>query len=499
MSLVAELLALLLRPGDLVALSGPLGAGKSTLCRAIVRAFLDDPEADVPSPTFSLVQTYEGARFDLSHLDFYRLSEGEVVELGIEDLLARGAALIEWPERAPALRERAALTVTLEEDTDDARTVTLSAGPTFTERLDRFAAMIAFIDATANRPTRIRYLQGDASPRAYARLETADGPRILMDSPRRPDGPPVRDGLPYSRIAHLAEDVRPFIAIGHALIEAGLSAPRIYAHDVSHGLLLIEDLGDRTFGAEMQRTTPQPELWAAATDTLSASRRIRVTEPLALPDGTTYRLPTYDHRALAIETELLVDWLWPLVKGEPVDIGTRKVFADIWTDIIQRILVQPSGLVLRDYHSPNLMWLPDRSGIRRVGILDFQDAVVGHPAYDLVSLLQDARVDVPAPLESELVDRYISTVAKSEPSFDPAAFRLAYAALGVQRNTKILGIFARLAVRDGKARYLGHIPRIWGYLERGLSHAAMAPLADWYARHWPVGTRIAPHQPSAAE
>ncbi len=156
------------------------------------------------------------------------------------------------------------------------------------------------------------------------------------------------------------------------------------------------------------------------------------------------------------------------------------------------MLAQLAGWVLRDFHSPNLMWLPDKTGLKRVGLLDFQDALLGNPAYDLVSLLQDARVDVPAALERDLLDHYQQAAAAADPAFDPDAFRLAYAILGAQRNTKILGIFTRLARRDGKLQYLGHIPRIWGYLERNLEHATLQPLKAWYESHFPIESRTPP-------
>lgn len=499
LTFLAELLALALRPGDLVTLSGDLGAGKSTFARAIVRAMLDDDEAEVPSPTFSLLQPYVSRRFDVTHVDLYRLSAAhELTELGLDEALLGGVALVEWPERGAGALPEPALVVTLAETSDpDARHLTLVAGPCFAERLTRLEAIAEFLagDASARPWPRVHYLQGDASPRRYARIVYADRSLVLMDSPRRPDGPAIRNGLPYSRIAHLAEDVRPFVAVATMLNSAGLSAPRIMSADLDQGLLIIEDFGDRVFGAEMLSGTAQDVLWEAATDVLLAARAIPSDRPIPLPGGTPHELPPYDRSALEIETELLLDWLWPLVKGRPAGSEVRDEFQSLWSRVFDDLLAMPSGLVLRDFHSPNLMWMPERGGIARVGVLDFQDAVAGHPAYDLVSLLQDARVDVPAGLEQRLFDRYIAEARASEPDFDAAAFSLAYAALGVQRNTKILGIFARLAMRDAKSRYLGHIPRIWGYLDRGLGHAALAPLAAWYRHHWPAPDRAEPQWP----
>jgi aminoglycoside/choline kinase family phosphotransferase len=199
--------------------------------------------------------------------------------------------------------------------------------------------------------------------------------------------------------------------------------------------------------------------------------------------------PVYDRGALSIETELLVDWYWPALKGQPIAAQARDEFTRLWAAQIDWLLTLPKGWLLRDYHSPNLMWMPHRQGLDRVGILDFQDALLGPWAFDLASLLQDARVDVPATLESELFHHYCGRVAAIEPDFDRTSFAHAYAALGAQRNTKILGIFARLARRDGKPVYLQHMPRIWRYLERDLAHPSLVRLRTWYDRHFPQADR----------
>jgi len=223
----------------------------------------------------------------------------------------------------------------------------------------------------------------------------------------------------------------------------------------------------------------QEELWRAATDALVALRG-------SAPPGS---LAPYDHGALGIEVELIIDWYWPALYGTPAPEEARASFLALWSAVFDRLAAQEKGWVLRDYHSPNLLWLPQRQGIARVGVIDFQDAMRGSPAYDLVSLLQDARVDVPPELEGHLFDHYCAAVGHAQTGFDRDAFAFAYAALGAQRNTKILGIFARLAKRDGKPQYLRHIPRLWRYLERDLAHRELAPLKDWYDRHLPTKTR----------
>jgi hypothetical protein len=302
-----------------------------------------------------------------------------------------------------------------------------------------------------------------------------------MDWARQPDGPAIRNGLPYSRIAHLAEGVHPFVTVAAALHAAGLSTPEIYAQDLDQGFLLIEDLGDRVFASEVAAgTSDQEELWRAATDALIA---LRASPPLP-------SLPAYDHGALGIEAELIVDWYWPALYGTPIPEETRASFLSLWTAVFDRLEAEPKGWVLRDCHSPNLLWLPQRRGIARVGVIDFQDAMRGAPAYDLVSLLQDARTDVAPELEGRLFDHYCAAVLCAESGFDRDAFAFAYAALGAQRNTKILGIFARLAKRDGKPQYLRHIPRLWRYLERDLGHPELRPLKEWYDRHLPTKSRL---------
>lgn len=487
----AELLALKLKPGDAVALSGELGAGKTTFARALIRALLQDDAAEVPSPTFSLQQTYDTSRFTVAHFDLYRLSDAdEAHELGLDELNDE-VAIIEWPDRLGDLLPESRFDILLEDTGEpDTRRLALRGCGAATLRATRIGLIADFLDRQIEwRSASVQYLQGDASSRTYARLKD-NGRRsaVLMDAPRQPDGPPIRDGKPYSRIAHLAEDmVRPFSALSRALREAGLSAPEILAEDQDRGLLLIEDLGDRVFGSELALAqTLQSVMWRSAVDALVALQQApAIRELISHRSVNGFPLPHYDREAFQIEVELLLDWYWPALHGAPASSEHRAEYLALWEPLFRRLDDQPPSLVLRDYHSPNLMWLPERKGVRRVGVIDFQDAQIGSAAYDVVSLLQDARVDVPDPLEKDLIEHYLRA-AKVR---DPQEFQFAYNALGAQRNTKILGIFVRLAHRDGKRNYLTHLPRIWGYLERNLTNVALAPLAAWYERHFPVASR----------
>jgi N-acetylmuramate 1-kinase len=493
---LAQDLAFAVRPGDLVTLSGNLGAGKTTLARAMIRALAGSPLEEIPSPTFSLVQTYETPRMGVAHFDLYRLNApSELDELGLDPALKSGIAIVEWPGHAGGILPHDRIDILIEDETDDAaetRRVTLAGHGTWGARLERFSSMRVLLDGCGNGGSDcdLRYLQGDASVRRYARIVCPHRSAILMDWAPQPDGPAIRNGLPYSRIAHLAEGVRPFVAIAEALRAAGLTVPEIFAQDLDHGFLVLEDLGARVFAAEVATDAGlQEELWRTAIDALVALAAHTPPEAIELGDGSAHRLADYDHDALGIEVELLLDWLWPALHASEAPQDVRDEFVAHWTAIFDRLAAMPRAWVLRDFHSPNLLWLPKNTGIARVGVIDFQDAVRGPAAYDVVALLQDARTDVPPELEAQLLEHYCAAVSGIGTGFDGDAFTFAYAALGAQRNTKILGIFARLAKRDGKPQYLAHLPRIWRYLERNLDHPQLAGLKRWYDTHMPAGIR----------
>jgi hypothetical protein len=189
--------------------------------------------------------------------------------------------------------------------------------------------------------------------------------------------------------------------------------------------------------------------------------------------------------ALLIEAELLLDWYLPRLQVTLPD-EARAAFQALWRAALQPAIDSPPTWVLRDFHSPNLLWLPDREGIAKLGVLDFQDSVMGPAAYDLASLLQDARVDVPEQTEVALLGRYVRSRRAADASFDGAEFIKLYVTLAAQRNSKILGIFARLDLRDRKPQYLRHMPRVWAYLQRSLAHPALAGLNEWYTEHVPA-------------
>jgi N-acetylmuramate 1-kinase len=476
-----------LEPGDLITLSGDLGAGKTTFVRALIRHLAGDATIEVPSPTFTLVQSYELPRFSLAHADLYRVSNAaELAELGFDDLPEGAVIMMEWPDRAagslPADRLDIAFTLAARLESD-IRQVRYTGYGAFALRAERIALIRAFLDESGLGDAQRRRMQGDASTRIFERLTTGERSAVLMNAPRRPDGPPVRDGKPYSAIAHLAEDIVPYIALAAGLRRIDLSAPEILHADLDRGLILMEDLGDEHIVAG-DPPAPVEIRYAAAVDLLASLHVRDLPNRLPVTTALDYRLPRYDIGAFLIEAELLLDW-YLISAGAPVGEAARAEFVALWGNALEPAIEAPVTWVLRDYHSPNLLWLPGRESIGRIGLVDFQDALVGPAAYDVASLLQDARVDVPEAVEMNLLGRYVRSRLSYDRGFDTGAFTLLYATLAAQRATKILGIFARLQRRDGKPQYLRHMPRLWNYLQRSLAHPALAALKAWYAANVP--------------
>jgi len=304
------------------------------------------------------------------------------------------------------------------------------------------AAAGAFLTAAGWGGAAVLPLAGDASFRRYFRVVEGDRRAVLMDAP-----PPH-------------EDPRPFLAVGAWLRGEGFAAPAVLAEDLAAGLVLLEDLGDDRVAEVVAGEPAREDAVYRAAVALLRDLHARPAAPL----------PPYDMAVLLREAALFPEWYMPAV-GLPPAPG----FAEAWEAVLAPVADVAAVTVLRDYHAENLMLLAGGG----LGLLDFQDALAGHPAYDLVSLLQDARRDVPPALEAAMLAAYGPV--------DPAA----YALLGAQRNAKILGIFARLAHRDGKPRYLAYQPRVWGYLERDLAHPALTPVRAWFDAHVPAAARAA--------
>ena len=308
---------------------------------------------------------------------------------------------------------------------------------------ERNSQIEVFLAAAGWAEAERRTIAGDASNRRYERLRQKGETLILMDAP-----------------AERGEDVRPFLKICRLLRAWGLSAPEVFAADERAGLLLLEDLGDAIFARTLEQDPElEPTLYAAATDVL-----VHIHQQ-DCPD-----LAAYDAPMMTDLAALAFDWYQAGAKGK-TDPAQRAAFCDLLTAELAPLDTQPRVVILRDYHAENLVWLPDRAGLKKVGQLDFQDALLGHPAYDLVSILQDARRDLAPETETDQIQRYLT--AQDVPGFEAA-----YERLGIQRNMRILGVFARLSMAYGKPHYVDYIPRVWGHLQRMLDRPGLEDLAD---------------------
>lgn len=473
---LGEDLALAVRPGDCLALSGDLGAGKSSLARALLRAMADDEELEVPSPTFTLVQSYD-LRIPVSHFDLYRLGDpSELDELGLEEALSSGVCIVEWPEMGGELMPSERLNLRLEHQ-NGGRRATLVGPDKALARIRRSLEIRQTLDRWGYKGARRHYLTGDASVRAYETLRTQDGERIiLMDWPRQPEGPAVLDGKPYPKVAHLAEDAYPFVAIAGYLREIGLAAPRIIEVDYEQGIILLENLGHE--GVLDDDGRPIADRYRESVVCLGYLHSHPMPQDIRLDDGHVHHVPDFDPTAMAMEARLLIDWHLPWKRGAAATEAERQAYLSIWDELIVELGSSEKNLLLRDFHSPNIIWRPQEQGVRRVGIIDFQDAMIGPTAYDLASIVQDARVDIPAGLADQMLHDYVA-LRRSLGNFDEQSFLKAFAIMSAQRNCKLAGLWVRLMQRDSKPGYMKHMPRTLSYLAAALQHEALTPLRRW--------------------
>jgi aminoglycoside/choline kinase family phosphotransferase len=340
-------------------------------------------------------------------------------------------------------------------------------------------------------------LLGDASTRRYVRLTRNGMPAMLMDQPQHAEAPTApanatpdeRRALGYNAIARLAgADCGRFVATANFLRTHGLSAPEIYACDNKEGFAIIEDLGDALYADVVPQGANERELYESAAEVLAKLHAS--SAPSVLPPDKA--LHAFDDTALIAETDLLPEWFFPVALGRnatPEEIAEHRA---LWHKTLAPVLKAQPVFVHRDYHAQNLLWLPERDGAARVGLIDFQDAVAGTRAYDLVSLIEDARRDVPPDIGEATTRHYLKAMAAQGTPLNEKNYRALMAVMAAQRNAKIAGIFARLYKRDGKPRYLGYLPRVWGYLNKDLESPALVDLKRWYDKKIPMEARGMP-------
>jgi aminoglycoside/choline kinase family phosphotransferase len=342
-----------------------------------------------------------------------------------------------------------------------------------------------FVDRSGWRGAQIVPLPGDASTRSYARVSLNGRKAMLMDQPQNAETPAApadatpeeRRALGYNAVARLAGgDVARFVAVADYLRDRGLSAPEIFTADPAAGFALIEDLGDDLYADVLAKDGDERALYAAAARVL-AQLHARGAPDMLAPGKP---LHAYDETAQLAEIDLLTEWFFPYAMKRKASDDEVAEHRALWRAALAKTRGTPPVFVHRDYHAQNLLWLPDRAGVARVGLIDFQDAVAGSPAQDLMHLIEDARRDVSRETSAAAVQHYLDAMRRAGRPVDAEAFRAEMATISGQRNARIVGIFSRLFKRDGKPRYLSYLPRVWGHLNRDLEHPALASLKSWY-------------------
>jgi len=360
---------------------------------------------------------------------------------------------------------------------------------------DRDRLRRAFLTAAGLAEAQAERMPGDASTRSYTRLHRRGAaPLILMDAPKAEESPPCgrddshaqRRASGYNALQRLAAcRIDAFVGADLYLRSLGLSAPEIVAFDVDSGFAVIEDLGQDLFARRIEAGEPPKPFYDAAIDLLVRLHAEPAPRDLPVPGHLPWPMLTYDALALKTATDLLPAWLPKLAPDLTLSNAALAAWDGLWAPIHSRGEAGASVFAHRDYHAENLIWLDEREGLARVGLLDFQDAVIAHPAWDLAALLQDARRDVAPELEAAMLERYLEASAYG----DRAGFLADYAALATLNNVRVVGIFARLIARDGKPRYRGFLPRMWRLLDRNLAHPDLAELKTWFDRHVPPAAR----------
>lgn len=479
--LFAQDLSVILRSGDCVCLSGALGVGKTTLAREIIRCIARDGEIEVPSPTYTLQQVYDTFPA-IYHYDFYRLNDAaEVDELAVDEALDNGIVLIEWPQIYAEQLPGDAIHIEIAAGKNETRSISLHGSQEFMDRYFRSNDIRNFLDLGWTTGVTRTPLMGDASTRAYELVQKGDEVRVLMNSKKMPDGPVIREfGKPYSQIAHLAEEVSAFVGVDRLLRGQGFNAPEIYAEDLTKGFLLTEYLGNEPVISEERE--PIAKRYLVAIELLAKLHQCEWPSSVQLENHRGHCFERYDNSAVLIEVGLLTEWFIPDLLSRNCNSDELGEFQEIWRALYTIIASSPQTLVLRDFHSPNLIWQEHKEDTNRISLIDFQDALMGPESYDVASLAQDARVSVDENLEKRLVDHYIACRKQVHGNFDDAQFLQSYAIMAAQRATKILGIFVRLHKRDKKPAYLKHIPRIRTYLERSFAHPVLSDYKSWFER-----------------
>jgi tRNA threonylcarbamoyl adenosine modification protein YjeE len=460
---LAQKIARFIEPGDTLLLQGDLGAGKSHFARSFIQA-MGTKQSHIPSPTFTLVQAYDDTRLPLIHADLYRLKDAsELDDLDMHDYFGHGVCLIEWPERAAKALPQTALTLHFTVTGEDTRKVELLGDARWQKRLklmlqpaDTSRAEKDFAGFLAKHGfagAEVVSVSGDASFRRYFRVKAGNRSAIMMDVP----------AVLQDNESGLEGVIKPFLKMNEYLHKAGLRVSEIYGVDEKQCLILHEDFGDTSLYSHSPKKCDPAWLQVAVEALIQIAR----AKPL-----TT--LKPFDAALMNRSVSLYTDWYLPTQRGHATAPDERARFLEAWAQVYKPMVSSPLGVQLRDYHSPNIMLLGQVPSLNNLGLIDYQDATYGPLAYDLVSVLYDARLPVDECTRRDLLEHYMVKTG-----VDAKAFETSFYLLSLMRNTRILGVFVRLAQRDGKRNYLEKIPILLPYIQEALQHPAAAPVRPW--------------------
>lgn len=471
--LFTENLCKIIESNDVILLNGKIGSGKTTLARHIINQILQIDISEITSPTFNLYQVYENNNQKINHYDFYRIENDiDLQEIDLEDSLGEGITIIEWADKYQNYLPDSYLEIEILE-IDCFRTYKLRGCGSFKNRINKHNSLVSFLSKFKKPIIKVEKIQGDASKRIYKRIQTKEESLILMiyDEKEKKENP-----------SKLSEQIHDYVSICQYLSDINIRVPKIYAVDYKNQFLIQEDFGDLKY-SEIFLKEDFRKLYEPAIDTLINIAKNECPKNIKT-DQAIYKFEDYDKNIYLSEVNIFIDWYWPYVKGSVCIDDIKLEFLEIWKNLLDKISDDKS-LVLRDFHSPNLIFQPHGNGIGKCGVIDFQDALIGHPLYDLVSLAQDARVSIKLDQEFFLIEYYMKNLNFKNYQFNNHEFMNQYNILGAQRALKILGVFARLSMAYQKHEYLIHIPRILDYINRNIRNESLTSLSSWLTKNFP--------------
>lgn len=460
-------LSVMLKPGDVIALNGQIGSGKTTFAKLLINSLTETPLDEISSPTFNLYQTYESGALEIAHYDFYRIeSEIELSEIDLSDSFENKICIIEWADKYSKILPEDRIEILIEcQDVD--RIYKVKPLGKCREILDNLNKIKNFLNDLDINFTRLEKLPGDASKRKYFRVTGLKDNMILMDATQEND---------TRSKTGLSQGIDDFIIIGEYLDSINVRVPKLIARNKTDALLLEEDLGERCYLTAVNRESYK-KLYKPAIETLIHISNIKHPKNISINANAHY-MRDFDLDIYLNEAEIFIDYYWPFVNGKICSEDQKQEFIHIMKKAYSD-LTNDKTLMLRDFHSPNLLFLENEKGYKKCAIIDFQDALLGHPLYDLVSLTNDARLTINEDHEKYLIELYKADFRFNDYQFDKLSFMEQYHILGVQRSIKILGIFARLAILENNHTYLSHMPRIINYIKRIMYSSNLKELTNW--------------------